>query len=44
MWTLFLRSGGGISHHPDEAVNAGDVALTLGVLVDFLHRLAEEVS
>lgn len=44
MTMLFLRSVGGISHHPDEAVHADDVALALRVMVDFLHRLAAEVS
>jgi allantoate deiminase len=39
---LFLRSVGGISHHPDEAVNAEDVALALDVVVRFLHRLTGE--
>lgn len=39
---LFLRSLGGISHHPDEAVNRDDVQLALEVMVEFLHRLAGE--
>ncbi|WP_226662564.1 allantoate amidohydrolase [Microbulbifer aggregans] len=29
---LFLRCAAGISHHPDESVDAGDVALALDVL------------
>ena len=38
---LFLRSPGGISHHPDEAVLEGDVAAALGVGLAFLDDLAE---
>jgi allantoate deiminase len=38
---LFLRSPGGISHHPDEAVREDDVALALEVGQRFLARLAE---
>lgn len=37
---LFLRSPGGLSHHPDERVHAKDVAVTLQVAVAFLMRLA----
>jgi allantoate deiminase len=40
MAMLFVRSPGGVSHHPDEAVLPGDVAAALEVLVAFLHRLA----
>jgi allantoate deiminase len=36
---LFLRSPGGISHHPDEAVLPGDVALALEATVTFLELL-----
>jgi len=39
---LFLRSPGGVSHHPAEAVEESDVALGLQVLVDFIHKLATE--
>jgi allantoate deiminase len=39
---LFLRSPGGVSHHPSEAVEESDVALGLQVLVDFIHKLATE--
>lgn len=35
---LFLRSPGGVSHHPAEAVEENDVALGLEVLVDFVRR------
>lgn len=37
---LFLRSVGGISHHPDEAVEPADVQAALAVMVDFLTRLS----
>jgi len=37
---LFLRSPGGLSHHPDERVHAPDVAVALRVAVAFLVRLA----
>lgn len=35
---LFLRSPGGISHHPDESVLSGDVAAALAVGVAFLEE------
>lgn len=37
---IFLRSPGGISHHPDETVNAEDVALALRVGLHLLHSLS----
>jgi allantoate deiminase len=37
---LFLRSPGGISHHPAEAVLAEDVEAALHVGCKFLERLA----
>jgi allantoate deiminase len=37
---LFLRSPGSVSHHPDEAVNEGDVAAALGAGLAFLDELA----
>jgi allantoate deiminase len=40
---LFLRSPGGISHHPDETVREEDVAAALTVCRKFLERLAAEV-
>jgi allantoate deiminase len=40
MAMLFLRSPGGISHHPDESVRLVDVQAALQVLIEFLHRLA----
>jgi allantoate deiminase len=40
MAMLFIRSPGGVSHHPEETVNQEDVAAALDVMVAFLHRLA----
>jgi allantoate deiminase len=37
---LFVRCAGGISHHPDESVEAADVAVALDVLDAFVRRLA----
>ncbi|BBO32710.1 allantoate amidohydrolase [Lacipirellula parvula] len=39
---LFLRSPGGVSHHPAEAVHAADVALGLEALVMFVKQLAAQ--
>ena len=36
---LFLRSPGGISHHPDETVLVEDVAAALDYGMTFLERL-----
>ncbi len=41
---LFLRSPGGISHHPDETVLEEDVAAALTVSHKFLERVAAEVG
>jgi len=41
---LFLRSPGGISHHPAEAVREEDVVAALKVGGSFLGRLAAEVG
>jgi allantoate deiminase len=41
---LFLRSPGGISHHPDEAVLEEDVETSLCVGRAFLKQLAEDVG
>ncbi len=38
---LFVRCKGGLSHHPDESVAAGDVGVALTVLRDFLMLLKE---
>jgi allantoate deiminase len=40
MTMLFLRSPGGVSHHPAEAVLPGDVRIALEVMADFLDRLS----
>ncbi len=40
---LFLRSPGGLSHHPDEAVLEDDVDAALRVGRFLLHRLAAEI-
>ncbi len=36
---LFLRCAGGISHHPDESVEAGDVAAATAAFMNILLRL-----
>jgi allantoate deiminase len=41
---LFLRSPGGVSHHPDETVREEDVEAALRVGERFLKRLAAEVG
>jgi allantoate deiminase len=38
---LFLRSPGGISHHPDETVLAEDVGAALEVGTRFLEQLGQ---
>jgi allantoate deiminase len=40
---LFLRSPGGISHHPAETVREVDVAAALSVAHHFLHRLGSRM-
>jgi allantoate deiminase len=44
MAMLFVRSPGGVSHHPDEAVRPDDIATALEVAEGFLHILAEEMA
>jgi allantoate deiminase len=39
---LFIRSPGGVSHHPDEAVAQSDVATALAAIVRFIQELATE--
>jgi allantoate deiminase len=39
---LFLRSPGGLSHHPDESVLPGDVAAALAAGVEFLRTLRDD--
>ena len=41
---LFLRSPGGISHHPDESVLEQDVEASLMVANHFLQRLARNIG
>jgi allantoate deiminase len=41
MTMLFLRSPGGVSHHPDESVLPGDVRIGLDVLLRTLTAFAE---
>jgi allantoate deiminase len=36
---LFLRSPGGLSHHPDEAVHVADVEAALATGIRFLDEL-----
>ena len=43
MAMLFIRCAGGISHHPDESVRAGDVRVALEVLTDFILLLADRL-
>ncbi|SDH07693.1 allantoate deiminase [Pseudomonas flavescens] len=37
---LFVRCAGGVSHHPAEAVEVGDVALAIEACVDWVQALA----
>jgi allantoate deiminase len=39
---LFLRSPGGLSHHPDEAVLAGDVEAAFATGLEFLRCLRDD--
>ena len=39
---LFLRSPGGISHHPDETVRTEDIAAALETGEAFLDRLERQ--
>jgi allantoate deiminase len=41
---LFIRTPGGVSHHPDESVTEGDVAIALAAGVNFLDELAGAVD
>jgi allantoate deiminase len=41
MAMLFLRSPGGVSHHPDERVRPEDVANALDVMIRYLDLLAD---
>jgi allantoate deiminase len=44
MAMLFLRSPGGVSHHPDERVLLEDVAVGLDVLIHYLDLLARHAQ
>ncbi|GAC1418810.1 MAG: allantoate amidohydrolase [Acidobacteriaceae bacterium] len=39
---LFLRTPGGLSHHPEEAVLPGDVEVALAAGLEFLARLRQD--
>jgi allantoate deiminase len=41
---LFVRCAGGVSHHPDESVDAADVALAIDALTRFVELVAERHS
>ena len=41
---LFIRTPGGISHHPEESVDEGDVALALATGTNFLNELAASIG
>ncbi len=41
---LFVRSPGGISHSPDEAVTEDDVATAIRAMVEFVTRLAASTA
>jgi len=41
---LFLRSPGGISHHPTESVLEADVEASLNIGREFLMRIASRVG
>jgi allantoate deiminase len=41
MAMLFIRSPGGVSHHPDERVLPADVAIALDVMIRYLDLLAD---
>ena len=41
---LFIRTPGGISHHPAEAVDEGDVAMALAAGTNFLTQLAASIG
>jgi allantoate deiminase len=41
---LFVRCAGGISHHPDEAVDEADVALAIDAATRFVRGLAADLA
>ena len=44
MTMLFIRHPGGVSHHPDEKVDAADVAIAIEVLEQYFLRLADQLK
>jgi allantoate deiminase len=44
MAMLFLRSPGGVSHHPDESVRPADVAVALEVMVRYLLLVGQALA
>jgi allantoate deiminase len=44
MAMLFIRSPGGVSHHPDERVLPGDVVVALHVMMRYIEMLADRVA
>jgi allantoate deiminase len=40
---LFIRTPGGVSHHPDESVDEGDVAMSCTAGMHFLDELAASI-
>jgi allantoate deiminase len=41
---LFLRSPGGLSHHPEESVRAQDVEAALATAMEFLEHLRDDAA
>jgi allantoate deiminase len=41
---LFIRTPGGISHHPDESVDENDVGIALAAGMNFFTELAASIS
>jgi len=41
---LFIRTPGGISHHPDESVDEEDVTIALATGMNFLNELAASIG
>ncbi len=41
---LFVRTPGGVSHHPDETVAAADVEAAIGVLLSVMERLESSTA
>ncbi len=44
MAMLFIRHPGGVSHHPDERVEASDVAVAIEVVSKFISRVSREFA